>query len=119
MKKLFIIAILFLSLFSNAQQMSKEFLKGEWLSETGDMLMTFKINNKKHFEISKLYLPENQYLNIVSYQFDKNNIYIETLYEENQWKAVGKYKIIDENTIAADIVSNHPDKIIYKRLTNK
>ena len=49
MRNLFIITALALSLFSNAQKMSKEFLEGKWKSETVEI--TFSGTNKKDFKI--------------------------------------------------------------------
>jgi hypothetical protein len=38
--------------------------------------------------------------------------------EFNNWKSISMYTIIDENTMVADIVSDAPGYIIYKRIIN-
>lgn len=63
-------------------------------------------------------MPKGDSLKVVRYYMDKKNLYVETLFEQNNNEAVAKYIIIDENTMVADVVSDQPGQVIYKRLIN-
>ncbi len=116
MKKIFILLIGLVFINTNAQKMSANYLEGHWISEEGSK-MKIKKNNKNNLVIEKT-LADGDSLKVVKYYMDKKNLYIETLLEQNNYEAVGKYFIIDENTMVADIVSNYPGQVIYKRLIN-
>lgn len=49
---------------------------------------------------------------------NKKNLFLETLFEQNNYEAVAKYIIVDQNTMVADVVSDQPGQVIYKRLIN-
>ena len=55
-------------------------------------------------------------LKVTGYQFSKGNFYLETLHESNNWEALAKFIMIDENTLVADYVCNSPGQVIYKRV---
>jgi len=116
MRNLFIITALALSLFSNAQKMSKEFLKGEWTSNGEATEVLFSISILKEFNIQEVSSSSGIPLKVVSYQFTKDNLYIKTTFEQNNYQAISKFTIIDNNTMVVDIVSNHSSQVIYKRL---
>ena len=116
MRNLFIITALALSLFSNAQKMSKEFLEGKWESQTVEII--FSGTNKQDFKIESFSTLTGYDFEILSYQFNKGSFYLKTLYNPNDWEALAKFVIIDDNTMVADYVCDAPDTIIYKRVLN-
>jgi uncharacterized protein (DUF2235 family) len=108
-----LIALFFTCFFVNAQKMDKAFLEGQWETEFHDV--EFSIINKKELKITILLKETNDTINVVGYQIDKNNLYMETYYQPNDWEAIGKLVIIDENTMAESVVSDAPGVLIYKR----
>lgn len=116
MRNLFIITALALSLFSNAQKMSKEFLKGEWTSNGEATEVLFSFTDKKEFVIQEVSSTSGIPLEVVSYQITKDSIYIKTYFEQNNFEAITKFVIVDNNTMVANIVSEYPGQVIYKRL---
>jgi hypothetical protein len=118
MKRLILItAFLTFALNVQSQKITKEFLIGKWESNSDNI--EFFITNKKDFNIvSYSYLTGN-YFKILGYQFNKGSFYLRSLHEPNNWESIGKFFIIDENTIVADYVSNAPGQTIYKRVINK
>lgn len=113
MKKLVLLLALFLSFTVSAQKMNKKFLEGTW--ETEFHTIEFKTVNKKELKITMILKETNEAIDVLSYQFNEGNLYIETYYKPNDWKAIGKFVIIDENTLADDVVSEAPGILIYKR----
>jgi hypothetical protein len=116
MRNLFIITALALSLFSNAQKMSKEFLKGEWTSNEQATEILFSFTDKKEFIIQAVSSTSGIPLDVISYQIVDNNIYIKTVFKKNNFESISKFVIVNEDTMVADIVSNHPGQVIYKRV---
>ena len=116
MKKLVLLLALFLCFFANAQKITKEFLSGEWESET--FVLNFKVDNKKDLYIAGFSILTGNDFKIIGYQFRKNNFYLKMLHEQNNWDSIAKFIIIDENTMVADYVSNAPGQMIYKRKLN-
>ena len=116
MKKLVLLLALFLCFTASAQKMNKKFLEGTW--ETEFHTVEFKTVNKKELKITIILKETNEPIKVLSYQFNKNNLYMETYYESNDWKAIGKLVIIDKDTMAEDIVSGMPGILIYKRKLN-
>lgn len=116
MRNLFIITALALSLFSNAQKMSKEFLKGEWTSNGEATEVLFSFTDKKEFIIQEVSSTSRIPLEVISYQITKGSIYIKTYFEQNNFEAITKFVILDDNTMVASIVSEFPGQVIYKRL---
>jgi hypothetical protein len=118
MRNLFIITTLALSLFTNAQKMSKEFLKGEWTSKGEATEILFSFTEGTTFNIQEVSSSSGIPLKVLSYQFTKDNLYIKTSFEQNNYQAISKFTIIDSNTMVADIVSKYPSQVIYKRAKN-
>ena len=120
MKNLLLVLVLCFAFMSNAQEMSREFLQGIWIPETYASELRFYGIKSEDFKIQMTTSDEDrESLEIVSYQFKKNNFYLKSLYKPTGWEAIGKFIIIDKNTIAVDYVSDAPAVVIYKRyLTN-
>jgi hypothetical protein len=116
MKKLVLLLALFLCFFANAQKITKEFLAGEWESET--VILNFKVENKEDLYISAYSTLTNNYFKTIGYQFSKNFFYLEMLHEPNNWESIAKFIIVDNNTMVADYVSDAPGQLIYKRKLN-
>lgn len=116
MKRLVLLLALFLGLFATAQKMTPEFLDGQWTSNGYSTNIIFKNLGKKGMYIKETSSYTNEELKVIGYQIAENNLYIETLFERNNWKAISKYIIIDKNTMVADVVSDAPDQVIYKRV---
>ena len=114
MRNLLLAIVAFLaSVQVNAQKLTPKFLEGSWETEFHDV--EFKGQTKKDFTITITLKETGEKVNIVNYGFDKNNLYIETYYEPNDWKAIGKVVLVDENTMVEDVVSEYPGILIYKR----
>jgi hypothetical protein len=96
--------------------MDKKFLEGKWETEFHDV--EFSIINKKELKITILLKENGEPIDVVSYQFYKNNLYVETYYSTNDWKAIGKFIIVDNNTMVVDCVSDAPGLLTYKRKIN-
>lgn len=117
MKKLvLLLALFFVCLQINAQKITKDFLSGEWTSET--VVLNFEVKNKKDLYISAYSTLTETNFKINGYQFSKNFFYLEMVHEPNDWKSIAKFIIIDENTMVADYVCDAPGQIIYKRKLN-
>lgn len=116
MKRLVLLLALFIFSFTNAQKMDKDFLEGAW--ETEFHIVEFKKINKKELRITIILKETKDPIKVLSYQFNKNNLYMETYYEPNDWKAIGKLIIIDKDTMAEDVVSEASGILIYKRKLN-
>ena len=118
MKNLFIITALALSLFSNAQKMSKAFLKGEWTSSGEATEMLFSFTDKKEFLIQSISSTSGRPLDVISYQITKNTLYVKTYFEPNDFESITKFVIMNKDTMVAYIISDHPGQVIYRRVKN-
>jgi hypothetical protein len=117
MKNLLLTLVLLLSFsFINAQKLTKEFLSGEWESET--VILNFEVKNKKDLYIRAYSKLGKNYFKTLSYQFNKGSFYLEMIYEPNNWDSIAKFIMVDNNTMVADYVSNAPGQMIYKRKLN-
>lgn len=115
MRNLFIITALALSLFSNAQKMSKEFLKGEWTSNGEATEIIFSIVNKKELFIEEVSSTSGIPLDVISYELTKKNIYVKSLFKPNNWESITKFTILDQNTMIAFVLSDAPGYVLYER----
>ena len=112
-----VLLLLCLAFFgANAQKITKKFLVGKWVSESTEIV--FSIENKKDFKVVSFSNLTGKNFKVIGYQFNKGNFYLETLHESNNWEAVAKFIMIDENTMVADYVCDSPGQIIYKRVVN-
>ena len=118
MKRLVLLLALFLGLFATAQKMTPKFLEGQWTSNGKNTELSFAITKNNKLLIKEVSCSTKIPLMVLAYQISKNSLYTETIYEPNNWKAISKYIIIDENTMVADVVSDAPDQVIYKRIIN-
>jgi len=117
MKKLvLLLALFFICLSLSAQKITKEFLVGEWESET--VILNFKVEGKEDLYISAYSTLTDNYFKTIGYQFSKNFFYLEMLHEPNNWGSIAKFIIVDNNTMVADYVSDAPGQLIYKRKLN-
>jgi hypothetical protein len=116
MKKIVLLLLCLAFSGANAQKITKKFLVGKWTSESTEIV--FSIENKKEFKIFSFSILTGNNLKVMGYQFNKGNFYLKTLHESNNWEALAKFIMIDENTLVADFVSNSPGQVIYKRVLN-
>ena len=114
MKKILLLCLCLAFFNANAQKITKKFLVGTWTSESVEMV--FSIENKKDFKIVCYSTVTEDYIKVLAYQFDKGSFYLETLYEPNDWTALAKFFLIDENTIVGDYVCDSPGQVIYRRV---
>ena len=112
-KVLLLLVFMFMCFSSNAQKMNKKFLEGIW--ETEFHIVEFKTINKEEFKITILIKENNKQIDVISYKFHGDALYMETYYKENDWKAIGKMIVMDENTLVENVVSPASDLLIYKR----
>ena len=116
MKNLLLAIALCVGFFSNAQKMSMSFLEGTWIPQSFCSELTFSGTSSSSFRIEMIAPNEERTpLKILGYQFDKNNFYLESVYERNDFQCIGKFTILDKNTISVDYVSDAPAVVIYKR----
>ena len=116
MKKLILLLLCLAFFGANAQKITKKFLVGKWASESTEIV--FSIENKKDFKVVSFSTLTGNNLKVTGYQFDKGNFYLETLHESNNWEALAKFIMVDDDTLVADYVCNSPGQVIYKRVVN-
>lgn len=117
MKKLLLLFVFVLGCLQvNAQKLTPKFLEGTW--ETEFHIVEFKIENKKDFKINITLKETGENVEVVKYVFNKNNLYMETVYLPTDFRAIGKIIIIDKDTMVEDVTSDYPGLLIYKRKTN-
>ena len=114
MKKVILLVLCLAFFGANAQKITKKFLVGKWVSESTEIV--FSIENKKDFKVVSFSILTGNNFKVIGYQFNKGNFYLETLHGKNNWEAIAKFIMIDENTLVADYVSNSPGQVIYKRV---
>jgi hypothetical protein len=110
-----IVAIL-ASVQVNAQKMSAKFLKGTW--ETEFHIVEFEGNNKKDLKITMTIKETGESIQVVKQKIHDNCLYLETYCEEEDWTALSKIIIVDNETLVGDVSSAAPGLLIYKRRTN-
>lgn len=118
MKNLLVLLVCLLSFYSNAQKMTPEFLEGKWTSNSEATEMIFKRTKDNKLLISEYSSISGRELKILRHQIKKNGLYIESLFEPNNFLSITKLIIIDQDTMVADIVSDYPGQVIYKRILN-
>lgn len=118
MKNVLLMIVLFFTYsFANAQKMSNKFLEGKWETEFHEV--EFQTINKKELKITIQLKETKDVIDVLAYKIQDNVLYMETYYANNDWKAIGKMVIMDNNTMVEDVVSDAPDLLVYKRkLTN-
>ena len=119
MKNLLLFCLFFISLFTNAQNMSKSFLQGHWTSKGEATEMWVNVNQEGIVTINESCSYTGEALNVLEYQITKEAFYVKTFFEKNNWKSITKFTIVDKNTMSAYISSDSPEKIIYIRVKNK
>ena len=116
MKKIVLLLLCLAFFGANAQKITKKFLVGKWTSESTEIV--FSIENKIDFKIVCFSTLTGNNFKVIGYQFNKGNFYLETLHESNNWEALAKFIMVDDNTLVADYVCNSPGQVIYKRVVN-
>lgn len=118
MKRLVLLLALFLGLFATAQKMTPEFLEGKWTSNGECSEMEFLLDNN-NLNISETYISSNDSLKVINYKISNNNLFVETIFEYNNFKAYSRYVILDENTMMAYINNEiENSQVLYKRVLN-
>ncbi len=117
MKKLFLTTVLLLvSLFSNAQQMSKEYLKGQWTSNGEATELWINVDSEGRILITDVSSYTGDPLKVTGVELHKNELYIKSVFEQNNFIAITKFIVIDQDTMLADIASAVPGNVTYKRV---
>jgi hypothetical protein len=98
--------------------MSKEFLKGEWTSNGEATEVLFSFTDKKEFNIQEISSTSGTPLDVISYQITKSAIYVKAYFEPNDFESITKFTIVDNDTMMANVVSENPGQVIYKRVKN-
>ena len=112
-KVLLLLVFMFTCFISNAQKMNRSFLEGKWETEFHDV--EFKTVNKKELKITIILKETGEHIEVLSYKIHDNALYTETYYKANDWKAIGKMIIMDNNTMAENVFSDVPGILVYKR----
>ncbi len=118
MKKVFVLLLGLIFLSGTAQKMSIKYLEGQWTSNGEGTDITIEKAGINKLTISEISSYSGDEVKVLNYKIEKNCLYIETIFEPTGFKAISKYIIINENTMVADIVSDQPGQVIYKRLIN-
>lgn len=114
MKNLLLIIVVFLvSTQVNAQKLTPKFLEGIWETEFHNV--EFKVVDKKELKITIILKENNELIDVLSYKIHDEALYMETYYKPNDWKAIGKMIVMDENTLVENVVSPTSDLLMYKR----
>ena len=116
MKKVLIILVGLFFLSGNAQKMTLNYLEGQWTSNGESTDITIKKVDRNKLVISEISSSSGQELKVIQYKIKKNCLYIETIFEPNSYESITKFIIIDDNTMVADVVSDNPGQVIYKRV---
>ena len=115
MKNLLLVIVVFLaSVQVNAQEMSPYFLEGAWVNE--EAVITFERLDNDDLQIKYYSNLSKVNVEIVSYTMDEKNLYIRTYYKPNDFSAIIKLIIVNEDTIVADYESDNSDQTIFKKL---
>jgi hypothetical protein len=118
MKKLLVLLVC-LGFFSvNAQKMSPTFLEGDWTSSGEATELSFEKTDGDKLLILEISSTSGIPLKVLRHRIKKNNLYIESLFEPNNFLSISRFIIIDQDTMVADIVSDVPGQVIYKRILN-
>lgn len=118
MKKVLVLLLGLVFFNTSAQKMSPAYLEGQWTSNGEGSEITISGANKHKLIITSVSSYSGKEIKVVRYYMDKKNLYLETLFEPNNFGAVVKFIIVDGNTMVADIVSKFPGQTIYKRVLN-
>jgi hypothetical protein len=117
MKKVLVLLLGLMFFNTSAQKMSPAYLKGQWTSNGEGTEIAIEGTSKNKLIITEVSSYSGKEVKVLRYYMDKKNLYIETLFEPKNFVAISKFIIIDNNTMVADVVSDVPGQIIYKRLT--
>jgi hypothetical protein len=98
--------------------MTPSFLEGKWTSNGMATEVTFKKTKNNELVIVEHCSTSGIPLKILRHRIKKNNLYIESLFEPNNFLSISRFIIIDQDTMVADVVSDYPGQIIYKRILN-
>jgi hypothetical protein len=119
MKKLFLtIALVLTSILMNGQtqKMSNEFLKGQWTSNGKGTEIWFNVSDKNELTIIEVSSYTGDPLTILEYKIVGNEFYLKTVFEELNFESTSKFSIINQNTMALDVISDYPGVLLYKRV---
>lgn len=118
MKKVLVLLVCLGFFSGNAQKMTSKFLEGDWTSNGEAGEITFRITDENKLAISEFSSTSGRELKILRHKIKKNSLYIEALFEPNNFLSITKFILIDQDTMVADIVSDYPGQVIYKRVLN-
>ena len=119
MKKLLLtIALVLTSVLMNAQtqKMSNEFLKGQWTSNGKATEIWFNVSDKNELTIIEVSSYTGDPLTILEQKIVGNEFYLKTVFEELNFESTSKFTIINQNTMALDVISDYPGVVLYKRV---
>ena len=106
------------TLITSAQKMSPDFLKGNWTSNGEATELVFEKTDRNELLISEISSTSGIPLKVLNHRIKKNKLYIESLFEPNNFFSISRFIIIDQDTMVADIISDVPGQVIYKRVLN-
>ena len=98
---------------TSAQELTPRFLEGVWETEFHEV--EFNGLNKDTFNICITVIDTREDVDVVDWYFENNNLYMNTYYTANDWWSSSKIIILNENTIVADVQSEYPGVLIYRR----
>jgi hypothetical protein len=116
MRKVLVTLLGLFFLTGNAQKMTLKYLEGQWTSNGEATEITFEKVDRKKLVISEISSTSGKELKVIQYKIKKNCLYLETIFEPNSYESITKFIIVDDNTMVADIVSDDPGQVIYKRI---
>lgn len=114
MKKMLLLLIFTLiSSKISAQELTPSFLEGVWETEFHEV--EFSGLNKDTFGVCITIIETREDVDVIDWYFEDNNLYMNTHYTANDWWSSSKMVILDENTVVADVQSDYPGILIYRR----
>jgi hypothetical protein len=118
MKKLLVLLLCVVFFNGNAQKMTSKFLEGDWTSNGEATEINFKRTDENKLVISEVSSTSGIKLKVLRHRIKKNILYLETLFEPNNFESITKFIIIDQYTMVANVLSDYPGQVIYKRILN-
>ena len=103
MRKVLVTLLGLFFLSGNAQKMTLNYLEGQWTSNGECTDITIKKGDRDKLVISEISSNTGEELKVIQYKIKKNCLYIETIFEPNNYESIAKFIIIDDNTMVAVI----------------
>lgn len=129
MNKVILVSVLLISIISNAQihnasgniktkssfVFTNEDYIGYWESENTSHLVIWKDcnNNMQMIEFSS---SSGVPLDIVTFNFNKTNLFVKTIFKESNWTTESEYVFLDKSTLNCTVYGDANTTLTYKKI---